>query len=121
MILARGNLGHNWDGKTVHSTATALLNKEIPGKTNRFTILLITVTILFLIGIGHISLNLRISLAREQLAGLRETETALRMENERKALIVHRALKLETLEKVATTKLKMVKPEASQMVVLPEN
>ncbi|MDA8212279.1 MAG: hypothetical protein M0021_10430 [Clostridia bacterium] len=118
MITARGYLDHKWDGKTVYST-TALLNEDVPREINRFGILLITAAMLLLFGAGHIALNLRISLASEQLAGLRETEAALRMENERMALTVHKALKLETLEKVATSKFKMVKPEASQMLVLP--
>lgn len=120
MISARGDAIRDWDGKTAYSTSSVLFFEEVPRRLNRFEILIISAMVLLLFGAVHIALNLHIGLATAKLSSLNEIEAALRIENDRLGLVVHKTVKLETLEKVAVNKLKMVKPEASQMMVLPK-
>lgn len=120
MIIARGDAIRDWDGKTAYATSSSLFIEEVPRRINKFEITIITALVLLLLGTVQIALNLNIGLASGKLSNLNEIEAALRIENDRMGLAVHKAVKLEVLEKVAVNKLRMVRPETNQMVVLPK-
>jgi cell division protein FtsL len=120
MIIARGDAIHNWDGKTAYATSSSLFFEEVPRQVNKFEILIVTAVGLLFLGTVQIALNLNIGLASGKLSNLHEIEAALRIENDRLGWAVNKAVKLEVLEKVAVNKLGMVRPETSQIVVLPK-
>lgn len=116
MILARENINIKWDGKRATMTAGELFRKPARSFRNPFTLLVLAVILISGLGVGRIALDHRISIQCAQLENLQNTTLILRTENDNLQKKIHSQSQLEKMEKIALQKLKMVKPEAQQMM-----